>query len=146
MNELIVFRLSGEYYGIEVTRVREIKTYETPTHLPGTKPFVLGVINIRGEIVPVIDLTLRFDDQAVRRYCETTLIVTTKTSDNRMVAVVVDAIETLAYFSPNDIIGLGEEMFMINHQFLAGLVDIEHHYVSIINVDTLFSQEEINHY
>lgn len=143
MSELIVFTLAGELYGIEVTKIREIQTYEPPTLLPNTQPFVQGVINIRGEIVPVIDLTLRFDAQATPQYCETTPVVTTKTSDARMVAVIVDAIDTLARFSPADLIELPDESLFINRQFLQGIAEIDGRHIVVVDVDRMFSHEEI---
>jgi len=146
MSELIIFTLSQEFYGIEVTKVREIKTYETPTPLPNTQPFVQGVINIRGEIVPVIDLHRRFDPSATPLYTDTTLIVTTKTSDGRMVAIIVDAIDALADFNPQNLIDLSNDALFINRKFLKGIVEIDHRHVLVINIDTLFSLEEINSY
>ncbi len=146
MSELIIFTLSEEFYGIEVTKVREIKTYETPTPLPNTQPFVQGVINIRGEIVPVIDLHRRFDSSITPLYTDTTLIITTKTSDGRMVAIIVDAIDALANFNPHTLIDLSNDALFINRKFLQGVADIDHRHVLVIDIDTLFSFEEINSY
>ena len=146
MSELIIFTLSGEFYGIEVTKVREIKTYESPTPLPNTQPFVQGVINIRGEIVPVIDLHRRFDTSALPIYTDTTLIITTKTSDARMVAIIVDAIDALANFNPQNLIDLSNDALFINRKFLQGIAEIDHRHVLVIDIDTLFSFEEINNY
>ena len=146
MNELIVFNLADELYGIELTKVREIKTYEEPTPLPNTKSFVNGVINIRGEIVPVIDLNLRFDESSAPEYYDTTPVITTKTSDSRMIAVIVDAIDTLAYFSPNDMIELSTEGLFINREFIQGIAHVDGRNVIVIDVDKMFSQEEILNY
>lgn len=146
MNELIVFSLANELYGIEVTKVREIHSYEPPTPLPNTQPFVKGVINIRGEIVPVIDLYLRFDKEAKYSYTKTTLMVTTKTSDGRMVAVIVDSIDTLAQFSPQNLIELSSDGLFINRNFLQGIAQIEERHVLVIDVDRMFSHEEIMGY
>lgn len=146
MNELIVFRLSEERYGIDVARVREIQTFETPTPLPNTQPFVKGVINIRGEIVPVIDLLLRFDPTFACSYTDKTPVVTTRTSDNRMIAIIVDAVESLETYDPEQLIELGGDMHFINREFLRGIATIDARHVTVIDVDAMFSPDEIAAY
>jgi len=146
MKELIVFNLANEFYGIEITKVREIKTYETPTPLPNTKKFVKGVINIRGEIVPVIDLNIRFDESSEPKYYDTTPVITTKTSDLRMVAVIVDKIETLEFFAPQDMIDLSTDGLFINREFVQGIAHVNGKNIIVIDVDKMFSQEEIINY
>ena len=141
--QLIVFTIAGEFYGIEVTRVREIQTYSTPTLLPNTQPFVKGVINIRGDIVPVIDLYLRFDPQANPLYTDTTLMVTTKTSNGRMVAVIVAAIDTLAEYSSSKTIEFSTEVMFINRRYIEKIIAIDNRHVMVIDIDALFCAEEI---
>ena len=146
MVEVIVFALGEERYGIELTRVREILTYGAPTPLPGTKHFVKGVINIRGEIVPVIDLRLRFGATASPVYTESTPVIAAKTADKRMVAVVVDAIISLEQVEELDLIDIPELATTIHKEFLRGVLTLDGKSVVMIETETMFARSELETY
>ena len=62
-NEFLTFRLGGEEYGIDILRVQEIRSYEAPTRIANAPHFIKGVVNLRGVIVPIVDLRLKLDDR-----------------------------------------------------------------------------------
>jgi purine-binding chemotaxis protein CheW len=87
--EYLTCRLGAEEYGIEILRVQEIRSYEPPTRMVGASAHVLGVVNLRGIIVPVLDLRVKFDCPA--NFNASTVVVVLRLS-NRTVGVVVDAV------------------------------------------------------
>jgi purine-binding chemotaxis protein CheW len=87
--EFLTCRLGAEEYGIEILRVQEIRSYETPTRMAGAPAHVLGVLNLRGLIVPVLDLRLKFGCPA--QFNASTVVVVLRLAD-RTVGVVVDAV------------------------------------------------------
>jgi purine-binding chemotaxis protein CheW len=88
--EFLAFKLGAEEYGIDILRVQEIRSYEEPTRLAGAPPFIKGVINLRGVIVPVLDLRLKFDLPEAR--CDELTVVVVLNLGERVVGIVVDAV------------------------------------------------------
>jgi purine-binding chemotaxis protein CheW len=97
--QFLTFRLGGEEFGIDILKVQEIRGYETPTLIVGGPPFVKGVLNLRGVIVPVVDLRLRFH-LAQASFDEATVTVILNFR-GRVVGAVVDAV--------SDVTGLTRE-------------------------------------
>ena len=92
--QYLSFLLGGEEYGVDIQKVQEIKGWDTVTRVPYSPPYVLGVINLRGSIVPVIDLRLRFGLEKVPHDATTVIIVVHVPGDRgeRTVGMVVDAV------------------------------------------------------
>src|SRR5690606_2224751 len=88
--ELLLFRLDAEEYGVDILRVQEIRSYEAPTRMAGAPAQVKGIINLRGDIVPVVDLRVRFGYEA-KEYTETTVVVVLKVGA-LLVGLVVDSV------------------------------------------------------
>jgi purine-binding chemotaxis protein CheW len=96
--EYLIFRLGGEEYGVDILRVQEIRSYEEPTHIADAPVYLKGVINLRGIIVPIVDLRVKFN-LADAQYTGTTVVVVL-TLATRIVGVVVDAV--------NDVLALAQ--------------------------------------
>ena len=93
-DQYLTFSLAGEEYGVDILTVQEVKVWTRVTSLPNTPTYIKGVLNLRGVIVPIIDLRSRFEMEAVD-YSETTVIVILKLAvDNRdkIIGLVVDAV------------------------------------------------------
>ncbi len=88
--EYLSFRLGGEDYGIDILRVKEIRSYEAPTRIAGASPFVKGVVNLRGVIVPIVDLRLLLGCE--RAEVDGFTVVIVLVVGGREVGVVVDAV------------------------------------------------------
>jgi purine-binding chemotaxis protein CheW len=103
--QYLSFMLAGEQYGVDVVRVQELKGWDSVTRVPSTPPYVLGVINLRGAIVPVIDLRIRLHlEQAP--YGPATVIVVVRvpgTRGERTVGLVVDAMNSVHDIAPSSI-------------------------------------------
>ncbi len=96
--EVLAFRLGAEEYGIDILRVQEIRGHEPPTRVAGAPPFIKGVLNLRGVIVPVVDLRLRFglQDAPVNEF---TVVIVLNVA-GRTVGVVVDAVSDVLELDP----------------------------------------------
>ena len=92
--QYLTFMLAGEEYGVEILQVQEIKGWDSATHIPNTPAYVRGVINLRGTIVPVIDLRQRFGLDTIE-YSRTTVVIVLKIEDggrDRVSGIIVDAV------------------------------------------------------
>src|SRR5690606_28282242 len=88
--EYLTFRLGNEEYGIDILKVQEIRGYEAPTRVANAPPFIKGVSNLRGTIVPIIDMRLRFDCPSAQ-YNQLTVAIILNLRD-RVVGMVVDSV------------------------------------------------------
>ena len=93
--QFLTFILSDEEYGVDILRVQEIKGWDSVTNIPNTPKYVRGVINLRGTIVPIIDLRIRFSMEQ-REYGPTTVVIVLKVmsgdNDSRIMGIVVDGV------------------------------------------------------
>ncbi|KVE91495.1 chemotaxis protein CheW [Burkholderia vietnamiensis] len=98
--EFVTFRLGAEEYGIDIQRVQEIRSYETPTHIANAPAFVKGVINLRDVIVPIVDLRLKFALESAE-YNDATVVIVLNVA-RRTVGIVVDAVSDVLALAPAD--------------------------------------------
>lgn len=99
--EFLTFKLGAEEYGINILRVQEIRKYESPTRMVGAPNFIKGVVNLRGIIVPVVDLRIKLGINEVNYDGVTVTIVLN--IDNRIIGVVVDSVSDVIALKPTDI-------------------------------------------
>lgn len=101
VNEFLSFRLGGEEYGIDILKVQEIRGYEQPTRMVNAPPFVLGVLNLRGLIVPILDMRLKFGMGHAGFDSQTVTIVLN--ISGRVVGMVVDAVSDVVALKSGEI-------------------------------------------
>lgn len=99
--EYLTFRVGAEEYGIDILRVQEIRSYEPPTRIAGAPPFVKGVVNLRGTIVPVVDLRLKLGCEQAS-YDRFTVVVVLNVR-GRVVGAVVDSVSDVIELGSDDI-------------------------------------------
>src|SRR5271154_1024816 len=97
LDQYLTFTLGAEEYGIEILKVQEIKGYSAITHIPNAPPHVKGVMNLRGTVVPVVDLRARFGMEAVE-YSKFTVIIVVMVGE-KIAGVVVDAVSDVLNIS-----------------------------------------------
>jgi purine-binding chemotaxis protein CheW len=109
--EFLTFRLGGEEYGIDILNVQEIRSYEQPTRIPDAPTFVKGVVNLRGAIVPIIDLRLRLGslNEQGSADCSARTVVIMLNIKGRVVGAVVDSVSDVLEL-PTDAIKPAPEM------------------------------------
>ncbi len=143
--QYLTFSLAGEEYGIDILKVQEIRGWAPVTKLPNAPAFVRGVMNLRGAIVPVIDLRLRFGLEAIEYTKTTVVIVVTvqSASGNRIIGVVVDGVSDVLNLQVADIQPAPDFGTAVHTEFISGLVTIEAGMVMLLDVDRLLSVEEM---
>jgi len=137
--QYLTFMLAEEEYGIEILRVQEIKGWDRATPIPNTPEHVLGVLNLRGAVVPIIDLRKRFDLEAIA-YGPTTVVIVVKMfheDQERIVGLVVDAVADVYRLDRDDIQSTPEMGNAVNTRFIRGLATVEEHMVILLEVDQL---------
>lgn len=143
--EFLTFRIAGEAYGVAIDRVQEIRSWEAPTRVPNAPNYVAGLINLRGLIVPVIDLRLRFGLKPLP-YTDTTVVIVVKTQSlgrSRMVSLAVDAVSDVCRF-PESL--LRRSAHMGDHgdaEFIQALISSVEQALLVLDVDGLMGSGEL---
>jgi purine-binding chemotaxis protein CheW len=140
-NQFLTFLLAGEEYGVDILRVQEIKGWDKVTRLPQAPPFVLGVINLRGAVVPIVDLRRRFALEPVPPG-PTTVVIVVKVDGprgERTVGMVVDAVSEV-YNVPADTIRPPPEVTgNLDTAFVKGLASVGEKMVILLDIDMLIN-------
>jgi purine-binding chemotaxis protein CheW len=142
--QYLTFLLSQEQYAVDILCVEEIRSWENPTKIPNAPAHVKGVINMRGIIVPIIDLRQKFKiGQAI--YCETTVVIVltiASSGKKRTIGFVVDAVSDVLNAEQDDIKNAPAFGGCIPQNFIDGLVNVGEKVVTLLNVDALQVLEE----
>jgi len=144
-SQYLTFVLGNETYGVDILRVQEIKGWTPVTAIPNTPSYIKGVLNLRGTIVPVIDLRTRFNLKNVEYTALTVIIVLTIQSEYRshVAGVVVDSVSDVLNVIPEEIEpapDLGED---INTDFITGLATTQKQITMLLDIDRMMSLEEL---
>lgn len=144
-NQFLTFLLGGETYAIEITKIREILTYPDVTILPNTPKWVKGVINLRGEVTPIIDLRLRFNTTTLDKlvYDDTTIVIAVVTEDNRMLGIVVDEVSDIELIDLEALAPSPDMGISIGREYLKGLYNKEDSMIVIADIDSILDKKEL---
>lgn len=137
--QYVSFMLGGEEYGAEITRVQEIKGWDTVTRVPSTASYVLGVVNLRGAIVPVIDLRMRFGLERVAFDSTTVIIVMRVAAERgeRIVGMVVDSVSEVHRIAADSIQPPPAFMGAIDQVLIKGIADVDSKLVILLDIEKL---------
>ncbi len=142
--QFLSFFLAGEEYGVDILRVQEIKCWDSATEIPNSPDYLKGVINLRGIIVPVVDLRLRFGLKEID-YTETTVVIVLRVENadkERTIGFIVDAVSDV-YSIESDLLQAPPEMGdAIDLDFVRGLTAINDNMVVLLDIDHLVDTEE----
>jgi len=142
--QYLTFLLAKEQYAVDILCVEEIRSWENPTRIPNSPGYIKGVINMRGIIVPIVDLRMKFNiGEAV--YCETTVVIvlTVETEEKtRTIGFVVDAVSDVLNVEANEIKPAPVFGGCVPQNYLDGLVNVGENVVTILNVKTLQAVEK----
>ena len=143
-DEYLSFLLADEVYGVEILRVQEIKGWDRITPIPNTPDYLCGVLNLRGTIVPIVDLRRRFD-MPVKAYTKTTVIIVLKVEGvtERTVGIIVDAVSDAHNVTEDQIRSTPDLGASVETQFIKGLVAINNDMMMLLNIDSLLSVEAL---
>jgi purine-binding chemotaxis protein CheW len=138
--EFLTFRLGGEEYAIEILKVQEIRGWETPTAIAGTPDFIKGVINLRGTIVPIVDLRLKFKGEA--KYDEFTVVIILSVA-RRVLGIVVDAVSDVTTLSPQQIRPAPEFGGSLDTRFITGLGTVGERMLILTDIERLMTSRDM---
>ncbi|NLK07571.1 MAG: purine-binding chemotaxis protein CheW [Firmicutes bacterium] len=138
--QLVVFSLYGEEFGLEITKVREIVKPREITKLPNVVDFVEGVTNLRGEVIPIIDLKKRFGVQATEM-TDDSRIINVDISNNQ-VGLVVDDVTEVLRIAQGDIDPPPRTIAGLKAEYIQGIGKIEERLLILLDVDKILSSEE----
>ena len=139
--ELLLFRLGQEEYGIDILRVQEIRRYEAVTRLVNTPPHIKGVINLRGTIVPIVDLRIKFGLPVVT-YDEFTVVVILNVA-KRVIGIVVDAVSDVVSITDEDLKPAPEFGAQIDDDYLDGLATVNDRMIIVVDIESLITTPEL---
>lgn len=137
--QLVVFRLDKEEYGLPITKVQEINRLVPITKLPQMPSFMEGVINLRGRIIPVIDLRKRFSLTAAAYEEETRIIIVEVNSQT--VGVIVDAVTEVVRL-PAASVEPPPSSFILDEQYIAGVGKLDDRLLILLNIDRVLTTQE----
>lgn len=139
--QLVIFRLAKEEYGLPITKVQEINRLVPITKLPQTPSFMEGIINLRGRIIPVVDLRKRFQ-VAADEYNDDTRIIIVEVS-GQTVGIIVDAVNEVVRLN-SDSIEPPPPAFVLDARYIQGVGKLDGRLLILLDIDSILTaQEEI---
>lgn len=138
--QYLTVNLGNEEYGVDILAVREIRGWTPVTRIPQAPSYVLGVLNLRGAIVPVLDLRLRFG-LAREEYTATTVCVIVMVA-GRQFGVVVDAVSDVVEVAPSGIRPVPDMGTTVDTEYLKGLTSVGERMVLLLDVDRLLQPQD----
>lgn len=140
-SQFLTFQLGEELYGVDILRVQELKGYTTVTRIPNTPSYIKGVMNLRGTIVPIVELRVTFGMETID-YTMLSVIVVVAVRD-RVMGLVVDSVSDVLNISQKDIQAPPEFGTKVNVSFLDGIANCGGKLVALLNIDRLLSENEM---
>lgn len=140
-HEYLTFTLGAEEYGVDILKVQEIRGIDQVTRLPDAPEFIKGVVNLRGLIVPVVDMRLKFRlSQAV--YDDTTVMIVLVVA-GRTIGIVVDGVSDVLRLQPAQVRPVPDLGSAIDRQFLTGLGMVDERMLILLDIERLMTSDEM---
>ncbi len=152
-SQFLTFMLAGEEYGVDILRVQEIKGWDEATEIPNTPDYIQGVLNLRGTIVPIVDLRSRFALERIK-YSNTTVVIVLKIENDgheKTIGFVVDAVSDVYNVTDEQLKPSPDFGGSVNTEFVKGLATVDEKMVILLDIDHLvdadadINQSEMTH-
>jgi purine-binding chemotaxis protein CheW len=137
ITEFLAFKLGDEEYGIDILRVQEIRSYEEPTRFAHTPAAMKGVINLRGVIVPIIDMRIKFNLERVNY--DTFTVVIVLNMGQQVVGMVVDGVSDVITFTPEQLRPVPEFSSAIDSDHLLAIGSLENRMLILLDIEKLMA-------
>ena len=134
-SEYLTFRLGTEEYGIDILKAQEIRSYEAVTRIANAPPFIKGVVNLRGLIVPIVDMRIKFG-VSDPLYDAFTVVIVLNVAE-RVVGMVVDGVSDVIALSSDQVHAAPEFSSDIQTQFITGLGTVDERMLILIDIEKL---------
>lgn len=140
-NQYLTFILDNEEYGVDILKVQEIRGWEQATKIPNTPNFVLGVINLRGSVVPIVDLRKRFalEDKEFNSLTVMILVNVEHEGGKRTIGMVVDSVSEVYTIKDEDLNAAPDVGSAIGSNYIKGLATIEDKMIILLDIDLLIN-------
>jgi purine-binding chemotaxis protein CheW len=144
--QFLSFNFGNEDYGVDILRVQEIKGWEEVRELPDTPEYVKGVLDLRGIIVPIIDLRTRFYHKNVTYTPTTVIIVLTvhKIDKHYVIGVVVDGVSDVIDIKSSEVKKAPDLGVHINTRYITGVYTKENKMIVLLDIDKLLNPDDVN--
>ena len=139
--EYLTFRLGAEEYGIDILRVQEIRSYEAPTRIANAPAFIKGVVNLRGVIVPIVDLRLKLSC-ANSDYNSFTVVIVLNVK-GRVVGAVVDSVSDVMELTKDHLKPAPEMNVSVDTSFITGIGSIGERMLILMDIEALMSSADM---
>jgi purine-binding chemotaxis protein CheW len=139
--EALAFKLGNEEYGIKILQVQEIRGYESVTRIASAPEHVKGVVNLRGTIVPIVDMRIKFK-LGEPTYNQFTVVIILNIRD-RVVGMVVDSVSDVISLTADQIKPAPDMGGALNTDYLVGLGTVDERMIILVDIDRLMSSEEM---
>ena len=146
VRQYLTFKLGEEVFGLDVGKVREILDFTTITKVPRTPEFMRGVINLRGSVVPVVDMRVKFGMSATEKTVNTCIIVTEVEleGDTTVLGALVDSVQEVFELEPSQIEPSPRIGTKLKTEFIKGMGKRDERFIILLDVDKAFSAEELS--
>ncbi|MBU2513482.1 chemotaxis protein CheW [bacterium] len=143
--QFLTFRLDGEVFAFDISKVREVLEYGTITKIPQTPDILKGVINLRGSVVPVIDMRVKFGMGEVEKTVNTVTIITEIEIDNEvtMIGAMVDSVSEVMNLDSEHIEPPPSIGTQLNTDYIKGMGKKDDQFIIILDIEKIFSMDEL---
>jgi purine-binding chemotaxis protein CheW len=139
--EFLSFKLGQEEYCLDILSVQEIRGYDTVTSIANTPDFIKGVINLRGNIVPIVDLRIKFR-LSEARYDATTIVIILNLN-KKMIGIVVDSVSDVIALPVDSIREAPRFGSAINTEFISGMATVDERMLIVVDIQRLMSSDDL---
>ena len=140
-NEFLTFTLGHEEYGVEILKVQEIRSYEAPTTIANAPPFLKGVVNLRGVIVPIVDMRIKFS-LGNADYNQFTVVIILNVA-HRVVGMVVDSVSDVLQLSGEQIREAPQFGASLDTEYITGLGTVDKRMLILIDIEKLMTSSDM---
>jgi purine-binding chemotaxis protein CheW len=141
IREFLAFKLGSEEYGIDILRVQEIRSYEKPTRIANVPDFIKGIVNLRGVIVPIIDMRLKFNLERAD-YDHFTVVIVLNIGQ-RVMGIVVDAVSDVITLAPEQLRPVPELSAGLASEHLLAIGAVDERMLILVDIEKLMSGAEL---
>ena len=143
--QYLTFKLDTEVFALDITKVREVLDFTAVTKVPRTPDFMRGVINLRGSVVPVVDMRLKFNMSRTEQTVNTCIIITEINLDGDKVVLgaLADSVQEVIDLEPGQIEPAPRIGTRLNTEFIKGMGKRDDQFIIILEIDRIFSTEEL---
>jgi len=145
MTQYLTFKLGDEIFALDITQVREVLDFTSVTRVPRTPEFMRGVINLRGSVVPVVDLRLKFGMTRTESSVNTCIIITEVTvdGDRTVLGALADSVQEVIDLVSGEVSPAPRIGTRINTEFIRGMGKRDDRFIILLDIDRVFSTDEL---